>query len=81
MLLARAPQLNGFIEDFFDVAFSAGTFGLLSSEDDVCAAAKEMGRLVKPGGKAMIVSVPKANCSSTFDEEWDCPKCAWKLKV
>ena len=73
-------QLVGVQDNTFDVAFSMGTLSQLTSERDVCSAARELGRVIRPGGRAMIVSVPKASCATTQDSEWDCPRCFWKLR-
>ena len=58
----------------------SGTLSQLHSERDVCAAARELGRVVRPGGRAMIISVPKPSCAATIDAEWDCPRCYWRLR-
>ena len=35
--------------------------------------------MLKPGGRALIASIPKETCGVTQDVEWDCPRCFWKL--
>ena len=72
--------LAGIEDDAFDAAYTAGTMALLSQPEEVCAAAKALGRVLKPGGRAVIASVPKDTCAVTQDAEWDCPRCFWKLK-
>ncbi len=41
--------------------------------DQVCSAARALGRVLKPGGRALIASIPKETCGVTQDVEWDCP--------
>ena len=73
-------QLSGVADESVDLAYTMSAPALLTSEREVCAIARAMGRAIRPGGRAMIVSVPKANCAVTQDEEWGCPKCYWKLR-
>ncbi len=73
-------RLAGIADESFDVAFTMDVMSQFTSEHDVCAVARELGRVVRPGGRAMIVSVPKASCATTQDAEWDCPHCFWRLK-
>ena len=48
-------------------------------KEDVCRVAREIGRVV--GRRACDgVSVPKADCAVTKDEEWGCPRCYWMLR-
>ena len=47
----------------------------------MCEAARALGRVLRPGGRALIASVPKETCAVTQDADWDCPRCFWKLKV
>ena len=73
-------RLGGIADDTMDAAFTMGTYSLFTRETDVCAAARELGRVIRPGGRAMIVSVPKPDCAVTQDAEWDCPQCYWTLR-
>merc|ERR1740139_1545949 len=72
-------SLEGIADDSFDAAFSAGTLATLETAEEVCAAARALGRVLRPGGRALIASVPKETCAVTQDVEWDCPRCFWKL--
>ena len=72
-------RLSGASDDSFDVAFTMTSLAQLTSEREVCAVAREMGRVIKPGGRAMLVSVPKSSCAVTQDAEWGCPGCFWTL--
>ena len=40
-------HLRGVADETFDVAFTVGTLSLLRSEDELCAAARELGRVLK----------------------------------
>ena len=73
-------QLTGVADDSFDIAYTMDALAQLTSERDVCSVAREMGRVIRPGGRAMLVSVPKADCAVTRDEEWGCPRCYWQLR-
>ena len=64
----------------FDLAYTMTAPADLTSEREVCAIARQMGRVIKAGGRAMIVSVPKPDCAVTQDSEWGCPRCFWKLR-
>ena len=75
-----ARQLSGLADESFDVAFTMDIMSQLTSTGDVCDVARELARVVRPGGRAMIVSVPKSSCATTHDASWDCPHCFWQLK-
>ena len=72
-------ELRGIADETFDVAFTAGTLSLLRGEDELCAAARELGRVLKPGARALVVSIPKPTCATTQDRDWDCPRCYWRI--
>ena len=75
-----AKRLAGVADDSFDAAFTMSSLAQLTSEREVCAVARELGRVIRPGGKAMLISVPKSNCAVTQDADWDCPRCYWRLR-
>ena len=57
--------LEGVPDSSFDAAFSAGTLATLATAEEVCAAARALGRVLRPGGRALIASVPKETCAAT----------------
>ena len=73
-------KLSGVADESFDLAYTLSAPAQLVSQNEVCAIAREMGRVIRPGGRAMLVSVPKADCAVTQDEEWGCPRCFWRLR-
>ena len=74
-----ARKLVGVADESFDVAYTMSSLSQLTSEREVCKVAREMGRVIRPGGRAMLVSVPKSNCAVTRDADWGCPRCFWTL--
>jgi hypothetical protein len=35
--------------------------------------------VLKPGARALVVSIPKPTCATTQDRDWDCPRCYWRI--
>lgn len=53
-------RLSGFASDSFDAAFALGSMQLLASEAEVCEATRELGRLIRPGARALIATLPES---------------------